>query len=87
MLLCNSLNLQLPFVVEEQVVIIYAGVKGYLDKVPSKQVVAFEQSLIGKIRSKHKNILDSIRTEQKITDDTEKKLKEVLADFAAGFAA
>lgn len=76
-----------PLVVEEQVLVIYAGVKGYLDKIPAKDVVAYEKSLLGKVKSKHKDILDSIRNEQKISDDTERKLKEVLADFTATFVA
>ncbi|MCE3232062.1 MAG: synthase subunit alpha [Rickettsiaceae bacterium] len=76
-----------PLVVEEQVVVIYAGVKGYLDTVPEKQVVAFEKSLLGKIRSSHKDILDSVRNEQKLSEDTEKKLKKVLEDFVKTFVA
>jgi F-type H+-transporting ATPase subunit alpha len=76
-----------PLVVEEQVVVIYAGVKGYLDKVPEKSVVAFERSLLGKIRSAHKDILDSVRNEQKLSDESEKKLKAVLEDFVKTFVA
>lgn len=76
-----------PLVVEEQVVVIYAGVKGYLDKVPTKDVVAFEQRFLGKLKADHKDILDSIRNEQKISEDTERKLKEVLASFVSTFVA
>ena len=76
-----------PLVVEDQVVVIYAGVKGYLDKVPTKDVVAYEKRLLSKMKADHKDILDSVRNEQKISDETEKKLKEVLANFTANFVA
>jgi len=76
-----------PLVVEEQVVVIYAGVRGYLDKIAEKDVVAFEKSLLGKIHANHKDILDSIRNEQKLTEDTEAKLKKLLEDFVKTFVA
>lgn len=76
-----------PLVVEEQVVVIYAGVKGYLDKVDTKNVVAFEESLLSEMRSKHKDLLASIRTEQKLTEDSEGKLKAILEKFVKVFVA
>lgn len=76
-----------PLVVEEQVVVIYAGVKGYLDKVPTKDVVAFESRFLGKLKADHKDILDAVRNEQKISEEVEKKLKDVLADFVKTFVA
>ncbi len=76
-----------PLVVEEQVVVIYAGVKGYLDEIPANQVVKFEQGLLGKIKSSHKEILDSVRNEQKLSEDTEGKLKKVLESFVKTFVA
>lgn len=76
-----------PLVVEEQVVVIYAGVKGYLDKVNTKDVVAFEEEFLGEMRAKHKDILDDIRSNQKLSEETEKKLKDVLAGFVKVFVA
>lgn len=76
-----------PLVLEEQVVVIFAGVKGYLDKVAEKDVVAFEEAFLGKLRSSHKDILDAIRTEQKISEDVESKLKKVLDEFVKTFVA
>lgn len=76
-----------PLVVEEQVAVIYSGVKGYLDNVDQKEVVAFEKALIGKLTSDHKEILDSIRTEKKLTPETEAKLKDVLEGFVKTFVA
>lgn len=76
-----------PLVVEEQVAVIFAGVKGYLDKIAQKDVVAFEKAFIGKLHSSHKDILDAIRNDQKISDDVEKKLRVVLEDFVKTFVA
>lgn len=70
-----------PMNFEEQVVSIYTGVKGYLDKIPAKDVVRFETEFLRRVKAKHADILDSIRTEQKITDATESKLKEVIVEF------
>ncbi len=76
-----------PLVVEEQVVAIYTGVKGYLDRIQTKEVTTFVKRFLSKLRSEHKDILDSIRSEQKISDATESKLKEVLTNFVATFVA
>lgn len=75
-----------PLVVEEQVVVIYAGVKGYLDKVDTKDVVRFEQALLSDFRSNQKDLLAAIRTEQKLSDESEAKLKEALEKFVKVFA-
>ncbi len=70
---------------EEQVVSIYTGVKGYLDKIPAGEVTRFETEFLRKIKTQHSDILDSIRTEQKISDNVEEKLKKVIIDFVALF--
>ncbi|MCH2037524.1 MAG: F0F1 ATP synthase subunit alpha [Rickettsiales bacterium] len=75
-----------PLVVEEQVVVIYAGVKGYLDSIDINKVVDFEQSFLTHIRSNHQSLLDSIRKDQKLTEDTERQLKSALEDFTKQFA-
>ena len=62
---------------EEEVVVLYAGVKGYLDKIAINKVGAFEKSLLSDLHSS-KDILNSIKNEQKITDATETSLKAVL---------
>ena len=76
-----------PLVVEEQIAVIFAGVNGYLDKIAEKDVVAFEKAFLGKLNSSQSDILKSIKTEQKITEETEKKLKKVLTDFVKTFVA
>ncbi len=75
-----------PMPMEEQVVSIFAGVKGYLDDVKAADVTRFESAFMTEIRNKHKDVLDSIAKEQKITDETDKKLHKILEKFSKAFA-
>jgi F-type H+-transporting ATPase subunit alpha len=75
-----------PLKMEEQVVVIYAGVNGYLDKFEVSQVRKFENGLLSLLRTKHADILDDIRKTSDLTADTEKKLKGVVDGYAASFA-
>ncbi|RCK44106.1 ATP F0F1 synthase subunit alpha [Thalassospira profundimaris] len=75
-----------PLKVEEQVVVIYAGVKGYLDAISVSQVRAFEEQFLSEIRSAGADILDAIRTEKVLSADSEAKLKAFLDKFAKTFA-
>ena len=75
-----------PLKTEEQVVVIFAGVNGYLDKLPLAQVGKFEQGLLAHMRSEGKGILDTIRTEKQISDGTREKLKAAIDAFAKTFA-
>ncbi len=75
-----------PMPVEEQVVSIFAGVRGYLDGMDVGKITRFEQSLLGEIRAKHSDILDAIRTERELSAKTEEKLKAVLDQFVKTFA-
>ncbi|MHC8495225.1 F0F1 ATP synthase subunit alpha [Thalassospira sp. SM2505] len=75
-----------PLKVEEQVVVIYAGVKGYLDAIAVNKVRAFEDQFLSEIRSAGADILDAIRTEKVLSDDSETKLKAFLDKFAKTFA-
>jgi F-type H+-transporting ATPase subunit alpha len=76
-----------PLLVEEQVAVIFAGVKGYLDKVPANKVVEFEQELLEVLRSQHKKLLDTIRSEQKLSETSESTLREILEKFSQKYAA
>ena len=75
-----------PMPIEEQVVAIYLGVKGYLDKLPLNQVKRFENDILRLMRSQHKDILDAIRTQKALSTELEGKLKNVLDGFAKSFA-
>ncbi len=76
-----------PLKVEEQVVVIYAGTRGYLDAVPVAKVSEFESELLTLMRSEHKAVLDAIRTSKQLAPDVEQKLKGILENFAKRFAA
>ena len=76
-----------PLQVEEQVAVIYAGVNGYLDGIAVNQVTDFEQKLLASIRTAGKDILKAIRDDQKITDETEAKLKTFLDGFTKTFSS
>ena len=75
-----------PMDVEEQVAVIFAGVKGYLDQIPTQKIGEFEQSLIQTLNTKGSNILESIRKDKSISDDTEKALKDTLDELVKNFA-
>jgi len=75
-----------PMPVEEQVVSIFAGVRGYLDGLEVGKIGRFEQSLLGEVKARHKDILDAIRTDRELKPATEEKLKGVLDQFVKTFA-
>jgi F-type H+-transporting ATPase subunit alpha len=75
-----------PVPVEKQVVIIFAGAKGYLDDIEASSVTKFEAELYPFIETKYPEILTSIRDKKKIEDDTEEALHSALKDFKISFA-
>jgi F-type H+-transporting ATPase subunit alpha len=75
-----------PLKMEEQVVVIYAGTGGYLDPLPLNRVKAFEEGLLAHMRSKHADILETIRKTGDLSDDTMAKLKAAVDAFAKSFA-
>ncbi|HEX9463726.1 MAG TPA: F0F1 ATP synthase subunit alpha [Alphaproteobacteria bacterium] len=75
-----------PMPVEEQVVSIFAGVRGYLDRIDVGQVTRFEQAFMSLIRTAHKDVLAEIRDKRELTPDLEKKLSGILEGFAKSFA-
>ena len=75
-----------PMKVEEQVVVIYAGVNGYLDPIAVKEVPRFEAELLRYMRAEHQDILDDIRDKKEISKETGDKLKAAVDKFARAFA-
>jgi F-type H+-transporting ATPase subunit alpha len=71
---------------EEQAVVIYAGVHGYLDPLPVERVRAFEEGLLGLMRTQHADILTAIRDSRDLDDATAAKLKAAVDDYAKSFA-
>lgn len=74
-----------PFVVEEQVVSLYAGVRGYLEKIKVGDVKRFEHELLEDMRLKGEDILKVIREEKDLSTPTEEKLKAYLEKFLKDF--
>ncbi|CAH1163577.1 unnamed protein product [Phaedon cochleariae] len=75
-----------PMAIEQQVAIIYCGVRGHLDKIDPSKITVFEKQFSEHIRASHQTILQSIAKEGKITDETDAQLKKVVQDFIANFA-
>ena len=73
-----------PMPIEQQVVVIYAATKGYLDKVNIPDIGAFEEGLLKEVSP---SLLETIKKEQNITDATEAKLKELCEGYTKGFIA
>jgi F-type H+-transporting ATPase subunit alpha len=74
-----------PLAVEEQVVSIYAGVRGHLDGLAVAAVGRYETALLEHCRTQHGDLLATIRNEGEISDDTENKLSEVVGAFTKSF--
>ena len=75
-----------PLKMEEQVVVIYAGVNGYLDPIPVERARAFEEGLLGLMRTQHADILAAIRDSRDLDDATAAKLKAAVDAYAKTFA-
>ncbi|MEP2878419.1 MAG: F0F1 ATP synthase subunit alpha [Sulfitobacter sp.] len=75
-----------PLKTQEQVVVIYAGVNGYLDQIPVDRVREFEAGLLLFVRGEHAELLDAIWEKKALDDDLTGKLKAVLDTFAKNFA-
>ncbi|MBC27039.1 MAG: F0F1 ATP synthase subunit alpha [Rhodospirillaceae bacterium] len=71
-----------PLPVEEQVVSIFSGVRGFLDDVSIADINSFEQSLLTLVRDKHSDVLNKIRDEGEISESTEKELIKIIEEFA-----
>ncbi len=75
-----------PLPIEEQVVAIYAGVKGYTDKIAVADIVRYEGALLREARGRGADILTAIRNDADIKPETDTKLKTFLEDFNKSFA-
>jgi len=75
-----------PLPNEHQVVIIYCGVRGYLDKLAVPKIMEFEKQFLPFMIQNHADILEDIRTKEKITEETDAKMKKLLPKFFETFA-
>jgi F-type H+-transporting ATPase subunit alpha len=76
-----------PLQVEEQVAVIYAGTRGYLDTIPVKSVQRYESNLLTFLKNEQKSLLSDIASQKKLTDDIEDRLKSALDAFTKQFEA
>lgn len=74
-----------PMAIEEQVAVIYAGVRGYLDKLEPSKITKFESAFLSHVVSQHQTLLGNIRSDGKISEQSDAKLKEIVTNFLAGF--
>jgi len=74
-----------PLKMEEQVCVIYAGVNGYLDKLPVNRVRAFEDGLLTTLRGKNADVLETIRASRDLSDETAVKLKSAVESYVQNF--
>ncbi len=70
-----------PMTVSEQVVVIFAGVNGYLDSIETNQIGAFEKGLIDLVKKENPEVLESIQKSGKIEEETNKTLTEIIASY------
>jgi F-type H+-transporting ATPase subunit alpha len=75
-----------PFAVEDQVAVIYAGTRGYLDAFPTASIGAFQEGLLSLLKSKYPQFLEGIRAKKELTKDLEDTLKTALTEFTSSFA-
>jgi F-type H+-transporting ATPase subunit alpha len=75
-----------PLKVEEQVAVIFAGVNGYLDKLPVSKVTEFERGFLALLRSEHQPLLDQIREKRELTDEIRHQLRGAADAFSKVFA-
>ena len=76
-----------PLTVSEQVVSIYAGVRGYLDKVAVNDVVRFETEVLNEMRSSHADLLEAIANEKELSKENDDKLKSILDNIVEKFTS
>lgn len=75
-----------PLTMEEQVVVIFAGVRGYLDGIEVGQIGSFEKQFLSEMHAKHQGLLDTILKESALSQESEAKLSEILDSFSKTFA-
>ncbi len=75
-----------PFSVEDQVAVIYAGTRGYLDPHPVNRVDAFQEALLSKLHASYPQFVEGIRTKKALTPELEEMLKAALDEVSKNFA-
>lgn len=76
-----------PMPVEEQVFVIFAGTRGFLDGIPTDKVTEYEARLLEHVRASGQDILKRIREEKALADDLQKQMKDFLEAFTSAYSA
>jgi len=74
-----------PMAVTDQVLIIYAGAKGYLDEVPIAKVGRFESEFLAFVHEKHADVHNTLEQQAELTDELEEKIKNIISEFKEKF--
>ena len=74
-----------PLAVEKQIVIIYAGTRGFIDGIEIDRLASYEKGLYDFIEKKYPAIYETLRTKKQLDDDSEKTLKKALDEFGTAF--
>ena len=74
-----------PIPTEEQVVLIYAGVNGFMDEIDVNQIGAFEDGLLDLIRKDYTHVLDDIHTSKSLNEDNEEVIKSAIQSHSSNF--
>ena len=75
-----------PMPMEEEVVSIFAGIRGYLDDIPVEKIARFESEMLAQLKTAQPSVLESIRTEKTLTPDTEDDLHYFMDEFCKKFS-
>ena len=71
--------------IEEQVAVIYCGVRGFLDKVDPAKITEFEKQFLAHVKGTQLPLLEKIGADGFLSPETDKALNKVVVDFMAGF--
>merc|ERR1712098_348807 len=74
-----------PMAIEEQVAVIYAGVRGHLDKMEPSKITKFEKAFLQHVLSQHQDLLSAIKADGKISEASDAKLKQIVLNFLSSF--
>ena len=75
-----------PMPIQEQVAVIYCGVRGFLDKLDPAKITDFEKAFLEHIRGTQGALLDQIAKDGHLSADSDKALNKIVVDFMATFS-
>ncbi|MGH7009947.1 MAG: F0F1 ATP synthase subunit alpha, partial [Caulobacteraceae bacterium] len=75
-----------PLQVEEQVIVLWAGTRGWLDPIATAEVGRFESDLLALAHARHEGLLEAIRNEKTLSEETESELRTMLEELSRTFA-